>query len=163
MLGIATFTTNKSKIVTNPASSSTDSPSLGGLSAALIDAVGRYAFAFILLIQSNNASIVGLLLNNYNLTVYAITLSNEITDANNETHAQRSGRFPANTTRTPVTCRCGAAQRGAAPYTGATARGSSRAGRCWSDLVHLAGTGTRYWRICRLSGQSCARAETGCL
>lgn len=73
MLGMATLTTNRSKIVTKPASNSTDKPSHGGPSTARAGTAAEQEFEFILRIQSKDAIILKLSLNNYNLTIYAIT------------------------------------------------------------------------------------------
>ena len=59
--------------MTKPASSSTDKPSHGGPLTARAGGVGRQEFEFILRIQGKDAIILKLFLNNYNLTIYAIT------------------------------------------------------------------------------------------
>ncbi len=73
MLGMATLTTNRSKIVTKPASSRTDKPSHGGPLTARAGSAAKQEFEFILRIPSKDAIILESLLNNYNLTAYAIT------------------------------------------------------------------------------------------
>src|SRR5690554_3771465 len=147
MLGMATLTTNRSKIVTKPASSSTERLSQG---ARWDGGVGRpegKKFELILRVRGGNASILKPLLNNYNLTVYAITGSNEVNDANLGTNAPRSGGLPAGTPRATVARRRGLTQRRASPHTWASTRGSRRARRRGPDLVHMAGTGARHRRI----------------
>src|SRR5690606_4669004 len=78
MLGMATLTTNKSKIVTNPPSSNTDSPSQEDRGEAWAGKSESGNLVHILLIQGSEASILNALLSNYNLAIYAITKGNGI-------------------------------------------------------------------------------------